>query len=149
MNKSRVKEIFLLVKQAIKYGFVGVTNVVIDFIIYIALTRSFDFWRKNFIFANTISFLCAVSWSFYWNRRWTFKDQTKHDLWTKFFKFVGVVSVGIAIAESSVYVMVTHWRIYDLWAKLITAFLVFLWNFPMSRLVFKKQKAVEKIPISN
>jgi putative flippase GtrA len=62
------------IAQLIRFGLVGTSNSLIDLALYIGLTRGSDFFARHFLLAALIAFLIAGLNSFYWNRRWTFKN---------------------------------------------------------------------------
>lgn len=118
---------------------VGLVNTGLDFGIYTALTRGFAFWKEHYLLANAIAFLIVVTWSFFWNKYWTFNNrEQKHS--TQYTKFVFTTLVGISIAEGVLYLGAEILSLYDLIAKLITIPLVVLWNFSAYRTwVFRSQ----------
>jgi putative flippase GtrA len=59
------------VRQFIKFCIVGASNVVLDIGVSSALLFVFG---MNWVLSKCISFLVAVSNSFYWNCRWTFRE---------------------------------------------------------------------------
>lgn len=126
-----------MVRQFIQYGLIGVSNTAIDFFAYTFFTR---IAHLHFVIANAIGFILAVTWSFFWNKRWTFKEH-REAVPHQFLKFFLVMAVGLTIAEVSLYIMVRHFHLHDLLAKFFTIFLVLCWNFPMSRYVVFKTVA--------
>src|SRR3972149_8476407 len=79
-------------KQFIKFVIVGSVNTAIDFFIYFSLTRGADFFERHLLSANIIAFSIAATNSFFWNKKWTFRDQGKnyHVQYSKFL----IVSIG-------------------------------------------------------
>lgn len=123
------------VRQFMKFCIIGSTNVVIDFSIYFVLTRYFKIY---FVFANIGSFLCAVTWSFYMNKRWTFRHALSENLHEKYIKFFIVNAIGVTLQTSLLYLLVTHGYLHDLVSKGIAIILVTFWNFFVSKYwVFK------------
>lgn len=117
------------VKQFIKFSLVGVTNTIIDFSAYFFLTRVL---AVHFLVANIISFTIAVSWSYFLNKRWTFRD-TDTRTGVQFFKFVLVNIVGLALNEGTLSLVVLVFGAHDLAAKLIAVVIVVIWNFFINR----------------
>lgn len=117
------------IRQFVKFCIIGVTNVVIDVGIYLWLTRIIGWY---FILASTCSFIVAVSWSFYWNRRWTFRLPGQAGS-GQFAKFVitnassGLFQIGVLYLA----VEVLHW--YDLIGKAIVIVLGTFWNFTLTK----------------
>lgn len=63
-------------RQAAKFGVVGVSNTLIDFIIFQTLTRLFNVPLDLTYLVKYLSGSAAMINSFYWNRRWVFKSHT-------------------------------------------------------------------------
>ena len=53
--------------QFVRFAAVGPTNTVLDFGVYVALTRGTDWWRDHLVLAATVSFcvgprFCPSNW---------------------------------------------------------------------------------------
>ena len=118
--------------QVFRYGVVGATNTGIDFGVYTFLTRVVPFFETRILFANAISFTFALTWGFYWNRRWTFRrtdDSTR-----RYVRFFLVSLGGLGWTNLVLGFLVRQMGWYDLWAKAATIIVAFAWNFSMHRL---------------
>ena len=82
--------------------------------------------------ANAVSFIIVVTWSFFWNKRWTFKDRQGNHL-AQYVRFVLITLGGISIAQTALFTGVDVFRLHDLIAKVMAAPLVVFWNFMMYR----------------
>lgn len=131
-----------MVQQFMRYVLIGIVNTVIDFGLYSILTRGFEFWRVHYLLANAATFLVVVTWSFFWNKHWTFKnDEKKHII--QYTKFVMTTLVGMCIAEGVLYAGVNFFLLHDIISKIIAAPLVVVWNFSMYRFwAFTKMKTI-------
>jgi len=124
-----------ITKEFTKFCMVGLTNLVVDMVFYLLFTR---FFHLYYIFAAIISFVFAVSWSFFINRRWTFRHQEK-DLFTQYIKFVIANLVGLLINLLLLWIFVDFIGLHDLAAKLIVTVIVSFVNFMLNKLwTFRK-----------
>jgi len=122
-----LKRHFLLY-QFIKFTIVGGLGTIIDFLIYIFLTRSFLFWQKNFLWANFISVFLSATFNFVLNKKWTFKDKSKK-IFVQYIKFWIIVLTGLLIYQSIFYSLVKTLSIYDIVSKLIAVIISGIYRF--------------------
>ncbi len=122
----------------LKFAFVGAVGAVIDFGVLNLLILEFG-WEK--FFANIVSFSCAVTSNFVWNRLWTFPESRERALHTQFGQFLLVNVIGLAINQT---VFLTTDALifgpafgtpldYNL-AKATAILIVLFWNFGANRL---------------
>lgn len=112
-------------KQFIKFSIVGGTGVVVDFVVYVFLTRV---WHWQYLLAATISFIFAVTSNFILNRYWTFKVDSKN-ITAEYVKFFLVAVGGLIWTLFFLYIMVDIFGWYDLVAKIIVLAIVVNWSF--------------------
>jgi len=125
--------------QMIKFAMVGVINFIIDFSVYMALTRLFDFWQRNYLVANIVAFAVAVTFSFFVNKHWTFKCRKKDQMRRQYVQFFVICLMGLGWTELILYVGVDIFQYFDVYIKLLATFLVFFWNFGINKLwTFKR-----------
>jgi dolichol-phosphate mannosyltransferase len=129
------------IRQFIKFGIVGSSNAVVDFLVYFCISRSSEWWRHNYLLANVASFMIAVTWSFFWNKWWTFKNnQSSAKLHHQYLKFFIVSAGGLGWAELILFITVSSLGWLDLFGKFLAIFLVTFWNFFLNRLWTFKTK---------
>ncbi|MDD5110198.1 MAG: GtrA family protein [Patescibacteria group bacterium] len=116
-------------RQFVKFCVVGLSNVVVDVGIYLALTRVFGWY---FLYASLTSFVVAVSWSYYWNRRWTFR-LPESNLTRQFPKFVITNVVSGTMQNVVLYFSVEMLGWHDLYGKAIAIVLGTFWNFIVTK----------------
>jgi len=129
-----------LILQIIKFGLIGGINFLVDFIIYLFLTRIILIY---FLIANIISFLIANSISFTFNKNFTFKDKEKGNLLIKYLKFLGLTVASVIISSLTIFICVNYLQISDLYGKIIGTILGAIWNFTTYKLLVFKQKKSE------
>lgn len=106
-SKANSKEIFCYLKnlwnyvfdetvfgEALKFGLVGVSGMLVNLGILYILTEFAGFF---YLVSGFVAFLIAVSWNFSFNKVWTFKESYKHKTTLKFFKFLLVSSGGLVV----------------------------------------------------
>lgn len=123
---------FPITKEMTKFAFVGIANTMIDFSVYIFLTRLVFFFDQYQILANIFAFMVAMSFSFYANRSWTFRDRHRA-VKEQYVKFFIVRSIGFVANQSMFVLLVYGLHFYDLLAKIAIAITVFFWSFFLSR----------------
>lgn len=119
-------------EQFVRFGVVGAINTVLDFGVYVALTRSFVFWSEHIVLAAVASFIAAVTSSFLLNNYWTFRMDAS-GLHRKGIKFM-LVAVGGLIWTVVILYLLTTAGMYDIFAKIIATGLVMMWNFILQKL---------------
>jgi len=116
-------------KQFIKFCLVGLTNVAVELIVYIILTRT---CKLFYIVAALLAYLVAVSWSFLINRRWTFRHNGR-DIHRQYAKFFIANTVSETINIFLLYLFVNQGGMHDILAKFLASFIVAFFNFALNR----------------
>jgi putative flippase GtrA len=88
LNNVKERERFL------KFAVVGVIGAAIDFGVMNLLTQVAS---MPLVTAGTISFICAVTSNFIWNRFWTYPDSRSRPITRQLMMFFAVNIAGIAI----------------------------------------------------
>ena len=83
-----------LIIQIIKFGIIGIINAIIDISLYWFLTRKLYVIK---IISNVLSFLIANLFSFFTNRRITFKNIEKVSL-KQYIKFLSITIMSLVIS---------------------------------------------------
>lgn len=117
------------VRQFVKFGIVGASSTVIDWGIYLALTRLLSFFYLD---AKVISFLVSVINSYVWNRVWTFRS-TDPKKFHQFSKFLVVAAVGLGLNSSIMYIAVSKLHLHDIIGLILASAIVMFWNFLINK----------------
>lgn len=129
------KRIYL--KQLIKFTISGILMTLLDFFVYIILTRGFLFWEEHYLWANFLAMAVGATGSFILNKLWTFNDYGKR-VFVKYIKFWIVAITGLLIYQVLFFAFVQYAELYDLLAKIISALIVMLFRFNIQKFwVFK------------
>lgn len=78
----------------LKFSFVGLTGTVVDFGIMNLLRLVFNF---PLVWAQVISFICAVINNFLWNRYWTYPESRSREATRQLSQFFIINTIGILI----------------------------------------------------
>lgn len=106
------------VKELLKYSVAGNFSNLIDFGVYIYLTRTFSFWRHHYLTVNLISMLLASITRFFLQKYWTFKD-TRSGIKIQYIRFIIVLFLGLIASQLVLYISVEHIYINDLLGKIL------------------------------
>lgn len=106
------------IKELLKYSLAGNFSNLIDFGVYIYLTRTFVFWRRHYLTVNLISMLLASISRFFLQKYWTFKD-SHSGIKVQYVRFIIVLFLGLIVSEAVLYISVEHIYINDLLGKIL------------------------------
>lgn len=98
-----------LVKQFAKFFVIGIINTVVDLVILnieTVMTGAKDGYP--YAIQKGVSFLVAVTMSYFLNKHWTFQDKEKQGEGRKFSQFLFVSIIGMAINITSSTLVVTY-----------------------------------------
>jgi len=127
----------LYVKQFVKFVLVGAISTLIDFGIYIFLTRFFVFWQTHYLWANFTAMIVASIVNFLANKSWTFKNGKKKIL-DQYIHFCIVLVLGLFAYQFLFGFLVANLNWYDIIGKAIAAFVIMLVRFHLHKFwVFK------------
>ena len=137
-NKFFLFKKYPVLKQVVKFGIVGASNIFVDVLVYWLLTRFGGFY---YLLAATISFLAANIWSYFWNRRWTFHDHSPAII-RQYLKFLAANVIAILLNLLLLFVFVDFFNFDDLVSKIIASIAVGLVNFIINKIwAFSEQPA--------
>lgn len=129
----------------LRFTIVGSINTVIDFSILFTLTTLFNVPKE---LANFISTFVAFLFSFFANKKYTFKSTSKN-LKRQFLLFTAVTLFGLWVIQTIIIAAITpaftnlsvNKPAALLISKLIATIASLIWNYTLySRVVFKKSK---------
>lgn len=105
-DESRIKK---LIRQFFKFFVIGVMNTLIDLGI-LNIATMITGAREGSLYAvqKGISFMAAVTFSYFMNKRWAFQDQSKEKEGRKFSQFLFVSVIGMIINITAATVAVTY-----------------------------------------
>lgn len=108
MSDEAVLAKYPFIKQFSKFIVVGVMNTLVDLsILNLLMFVSGQTQGVFYTVFKTLSFITAVIFSYYINKRWTFRDNSEENASKKFSQFIGISIVGAIINVSVATLVVT------------------------------------------
>src|SRR5581483_282817 len=124
-------------RQFIKFSLVGIVNTLIDISVYFDLKHWTFYFTYHLSLAKTISFLTAVTFSFFTNRSFTFNRKSRVN-WNEALRFYATVGSGVFLNVLIHFLTRTYLNFPDILALLTASFSTLFWNFLLARFwVFK------------
>jgi dolichol-phosphate mannosyltransferase len=117
--------------QFVRFCLVGSFNTLLDFSVYVFLTRLFGFWSRHIVLAAVVSFAFGVTSSFILNTFWTFRKDLAS--WTERLPKFLTVAIGGVTWNALIIYGLTEAGIYDLIAKVFATGCVVAWNFTLQK----------------
>jgi len=121
----------LLQREAIRYGLVGVSGLVVDLTMLVLL---FEVVGMPLLWANGISFSLAVSNNYLLNRHWTFHRRRQRRSTITAPLFLLAALIGLGINEFGLLVL-TDRGVNYLISKLFVICVVVAWNFSFNSMI--------------
>lgn len=118
-----------MIKQFIRFIFIGVLNTGIDFGIYLILTRIFN---VPFVVATVIAVAIATLIAYLAHKKVTFRNTDPHST-SKLTKFFSVSFGGLLMNASIVFLGTQILGIYDIYVKIVATGVVMFWSFFMHK----------------
>jgi len=122
----------LALRQLIKFAITGGIFTIVDFAIYIFLTRLFLFFEVHYLWANFIGMASGATGDFLLNKAWTFRNHERKVL-LQYIKFWVVVVLGMAIYQYLLLFFVEKIELYDILGKAFSAIIVMLIRFTIHK----------------
>lgn len=126
-----------LLKQIIKFGFVGGSAFLIDAGILFLLT---DFLNIHYLISGTISFSVSVIYNYILSIFWVFDTNKSNKKPQEFIVFIVLSVIGFGINQLLMYLLVDLLTIYYMISKIITTIIVMVYNFITRKLFLERRK---------
>jgi putative flippase GtrA len=124
--------------QLLRYTFVGGFAFCIDFLTLFALT---EYLNVYYLVSAGIAFINGLTVNYFLSVKWVFNERSMGNKYTEFFLFAFIGIVGLALNEFILWIFTDFLKIYYLISKIITAVIVYLWNFFVRKfLLFNRSK---------
>lgn len=116
---------YLLDVRLLKFGIVGISGMVIDFLITWLLKEK---CKVNKYIANSAGFCAAVINNFILNNTWTF-DTPDDGTAGRFVKFIIVSAGGLILSNITLYFLIKYVKANFYLLKLLLIGIIFFWNY--------------------
>lgn len=140
MNK--LKELYLKNKEIINYLIFGVLTTIVSLLVYYGLTLTILNPEKalELQIANVISWIAAVTFAYFTNRKWVFENKDKANLKEASKFYLSRVST-LLIDMGLMFIFVTKMGVNDKIMKIIVQVIVIVLNYIFSKfIVFREKK---------
>lgn len=130
---NKIKKIYKKYEEIINYVIVGALTTGVSIFSYFV----FRFININYIISSIMSWICAVLFAFYTNKKYVFKSiQNKY---RELIKFVSARIFTLLIEVLLMYLLVDIIYLNDKIAKILLQFVILILNYLFSKIfVFKK-----------
>lgn len=116
---------YLGLRQFVKFSIVGFSSTILDFGVYIILTRAISL---QYLWANFIALVAGATLNFTFNKTWTFRNHDRKFYW-QYVKFWIVAILGLVASQYLLYFFVARASIYDILAKALAALIIMCCRF--------------------
>lgn len=124
-----------LLKQIVKFGFVGGTAFVIDAGVLMILSK---YVGINYMIANVISFTVSVIYNYVMSMKFVFEVNTERSKEKNFVQFIILSIIGLGINEVIMKICVGLWTLPLLLSKILATAIVMVYNFISRKLLLEK-----------
>jgi putative flippase GtrA len=139
---EKIKELYTKYEEIINYLIVGVLTTVVSLATYFICTETFLDPNKKLELqiANIISWVFAVAFAYFTNRKYVFKSKNKNML-KEASSFVGSRILSLLMDMFTMFIIVSVLHLNDKIGKLVSQVIVTVANYILSKLfVFKKKE---------
>lgn len=118
--------------QLFRYAIVGWLVFIFDIGILYILTEYFDVY---YLFSAAIAFTIALSIDYYITIIWVFNKRTIDSRYIELLIFATIGLTGLLLNVFIIWFFTEITNIYYIFSKLISSFLIYLWNFFARKLI--------------
>ncbi|WP_077152602.1 GtrA family protein [Bacteroides bouchesdurhonensis] len=112
--------------QLFRYTLVGGLAFVVDFGLLFFLT---EYVRLHYLISATISFLAGLLVNYVISTQWIFRDSKIKNKKVEFILFGLIGVIGLILNNVLIYLFTDVVGLYYMLSKLVTAIIVYMWNF--------------------
>lgn len=125
--------------QLLKYTIVGGTAFLIDISILIALT---EILNLHYLISAAISFTIGLLYNYFLSTIWVFRYRKYQNILFELFLFGIIGTIGLGINEVVLFYFTEILQLPNyIYSKLISTFIVYIWNFFARKYLLFNKKA--------
>lgn len=140
---QKIKELYFKYEEIINYLIVGALTTLITLVTYFLFTNTFLSGKSDLDIqiANVLSWICAVIFAYFTNRKYVFKSKVKGKNQIKeITNFFGSRVASLLIDMSLMFILYSIMHINDAICKLITQVVVIVMNYFLAKLIVFRKK---------
>lgn len=140
---QKIKELYFKYEEIINYLIVGALTTLITLISYFLFTNTFLSGRSDLDIqiANVLSWIIAVIFAYFTNRKFVFKSKVKGQKQLKeIINFFTSRVASLLIDMSLMFILFSIMHINDAICKLITQVVVIIMNYVLAKIIVFKKK---------
>ena len=112
--------------QFAKFAIAGLIFAIFNIAVLYLFT---DIFGVYYIFSSIIAFFLGSTGNFLLNKKWTFKERMRHDLFKKYIKAMSVNIAAVIITISLLFILTEFLNVYYLISQIIAMTVAFFANF--------------------
>lgn len=116
----------VVIKQVVKYAFVGGICTVLDFGLLFILAKYLHIF---YLISSAISFMFGTILNYYLCTLWIFKVRTVENKNIEFFYYLIITAVGLCLTTLIIWLFTEYFKLNFMLSKLIATFITVWWNF--------------------
>ncbi|MGN0482375.1 MAG: GtrA family protein [Lachnospiraceae bacterium] len=133
------EKLIALIKQAFKFGIVGVVSTVIDMGLYYVF---YSFCGIYYVTAATLSFLISLVFNYVCSMKYVFVGKKDANKVREFLIFFILSAIGLGMNDFLIWLLHGKYHLGKMIAKIFATAVVMVWNF-VSRKIFIEEKNPE------
>lgn len=130
---------YIKYKEVINYLIFGVLTTLVNFVVYIILTKALG---EDEVFSNVIAWIVSVLFAYITNKIYVFESKTEglKSIVMEIVSFVGCRLFSGVVDNGSFFVLVKLLNMNDMIAKILISVLVVILNYVFSKLIIFRDK---------
>lgn len=123
-------------KEIVSYVFVGGMTTLVNYVVYFLLLKIHSHW----LIANSISWIFAVLFAYYTNKRYVFKST--NDVKKEFISFILLRFMTLLIENICLYLLIDLLNLQPMISKVCVSFITILSNYILCKFKIFKEEGV-------